>query len=475
MSAPVDIALETLWRRSRFASYFYQQVQFFPDAAIPTLALTVLQSRLTLAYRPDFVESLHAEQFIGLLIHEMMHAVLNHDHRALPDESPYLQNVAQDMAVNSYIVAHHTTFFSRTGDYAADTPELLLPPGLPVIPHAFYRATGIGDPSWEDVFRWLKGLSPEERRAHIDSGPIDPGIPLDAGAHDGARLDERIDAAPLFRAPDDERSRFDWSGLRGIVFIDERDETLPTGVHLFHDRAAADAITAKRTRTLSLAEADRDCADERAFQEIRGIINTTTEADIDSWERLLKSTIDFAAQSNEWTYTYGRFNRRYFANGIYAPGRIFREREVITVAVDVSGSMVMNPADIETAFGVIEQLAEKYRVNLLCLDENLFVPEKRDDAFVAARDAGRPYRYQKGDWRFIRTGAGGTTFFAPLFNSYLAGHTEMLLVITDGYIYDIAELREYSPTIWLIAEGRDEPFVAPFGQAVRIRAKRGRR
>ncbi len=131
---------------------------------------------------------------------------------------------------------------------------------------------------------------------------------------------------------------------------------------------------------------------ERAYQDIRGIIERVREADIAPWRRQLKSVVDFSAQSNEWTYTYGRFNRRYFASGIYSPGRVFREQELITVAVDVSGSMVMTPSDIESAFGVIEELMGKYRVHLVCLDEDLFVPEKRGRRACARRTPGQAVR-----------------------------------------------------------------------------------
>ena len=139
------------------------------------------------------------------------------------------------------------------------------------------------------------------------------------------------------------------------------------------------------------------------------------------------------------------------------------------MAVDVSGSMVMTPSDIETAFGVIEQLMGKYRINLVCLDEEYFVPERKGDNLVASGNPGRPFMYRRGDWRLIKTGSGGTTFFAPLFSRYMKGHREMLLVITDGYIYDLERLRRYTPTIWVISESRQDPFHPPFGQSVKVR------
>ena len=53
----------------------------------------------------------------------------------------------------------------------------------------------------------------------------------------------------------------------------------------------------------------------------------------------------------------------------------------------------------------------------------------------------------------------------------MKGRREMLMVITDGYIYDLERLMPYTPTIWVISENRGEPFRPPFGRVVRIRER----
>ncbi len=464
----LEQALELLWKRSRFASYFYQSVHFAPETRLPTLALMMVSSRLVLYYRPSFLESLSLEELIGLLVHEMMHVVLSHNHREYPEDNLYLQNVAQDMVVNSYLYERQRSFFSRQGDYAAHTPVLVLPAGLPRVPGDFVRDAGIADPSWEEVFRWLKSLSREQRREIIATAGFDPGFRADAPMADADRLNKIFGESPIGSRSGDNRMNLELWDSRGMAFLDDSDTFLPTGVHFFESRDLTDQRDAKRNHVLSMAGNDRECLEERAFGELRGIIQRAEKRDIRTWERLLKSVVDYSSQSSEWAYTYGRFNRRYFTQGIYAPGRIFRERELITVAVDVSGSMVMNPGDIEAAFGVIESLMDKYRVHLVCLDENLFVPEKREDRFLASREADKPYVYMPGDWRYICTGSGGTTFFAPLFNRHMKGHGELLMIITDGYIYDLDRLKPYHPTLWVITAGRKDPFTPPFGQSVHM-------
>jgi len=130
--------------------------------------------------------------------------------------------------------------------------------------------------------------------------------------------------------------------------------------------------------------------------------------------------------------------------------------------------MVMKPGNIESAFGTIEGLLSKFKIYLLCIDETLFIPEKKDNLFIKSEKNTKPYEYKKGDWKYLKTGSSGTTYFASLFNTYMENHTELLIVITDGYIYDIDRLKKYNNTLWLISENRDEPFSTPFGKSIKI-------
>lgn len=132
--------------------------------------------------------------------------------------------------------------------------------------------------------------------------------------------------------------------------------------------------------------------------------------------------------------------------------------------MDVSGSVIMTPGRIEKAFGAIESLLAHYRIHLMCMDEDLFVPRKREGCFVSSDDVSTPYVYQKGDWRHLRTGTSGATFFAPLFNTHMPGHKEPLVVITDGEIFDLDRLAPYTPTLWAVLDNLPVPFKPPFGE-----------
>jgi len=469
MDRRIDLALGTLWRQSRFVSYFYQGVGFYEENAIPTIALSVRNARPVLYYNSDFIGGMTDEELIGLLVHEMLHVVLNHDHRTYRAEDLYLQNLAQDMVINSYITGARKDFFSRK-DRLGTAAALVLPPGLPLVPGAYTGETGVTDPTWEELYRWLKS---RQRHGPGVTANGEYTLPVTDRAADGTLPNLEAASAAFSQAGTDRDRGMDvirFDGREGLVFIDDLDQIMPAGIHLYLDRVELMDLDARKSALVSMAGRDSEFSQERACQDICGIIAGARESDISSWRHLLKSIIDYSAQSSEWTYSYGRFSRRHFGGGIYAPGRVFREQEVLTVAVDVSGSMVMTPSDIEEAFGVLEQLMGRYRINLVCLDEDLFVPEYRDGVLAPSHADGRTFVYRKDDWKRIRTGSGGTTLFAPLFNRYMKGHREMLVVITDGQIYDIERLKRYSPTVWVISQGRHETFYPPFGRAVKIGA-----
>ncbi|MBU3915640.1 hypothetical protein KKA14_08915, partial [bacterium] len=123
----LETALEKLWERSRFTSYFYQTIDPIEDTEIPTIALAMFRSRIVLYYAESFIRTVTIEEIIGLLVHEMLHVMMNHNHRAFPAEDIYLQNLAQDMVINSYIKNNRKTFFTRKGQYVENVALLLLP------------------------------------------------------------------------------------------------------------------------------------------------------------------------------------------------------------------------------------------------------------------------------------------------------------------------------------------------------------
>lgn len=445
--------LEALWRQSRFTSYFYQMVSFVEDGAMDTLMLTVRQGRVSLCYNPAFLEGLSEAERMGLLVHEMMHQVFGHDHRGYPDEHPHLQNLAQDMVINSWIVSVQDDFFSISES------RLTLPPGLPMVPASFYMKTGEADPSWERVYRFLKSDEPDV------FGEFSEGLKelFKQNPSGGGELSEALgmEFSGLSEDETSEVGRWQPGASSG--------NPLPTGAHdLSHDMDAP-RMHRHVHEALKLAGGDFRARDERLVQEVSALIKGVADVDVRPLTRKIRTIVARGTPSRNWEYSASRFNRRYFAQGIYSAGRQHVDKKLVTVVVDLSASMVTHPKHIEEAFGAVEGLIADYRINLLCIDETLFVPEKTGGRFVKGGGGKRFCNYRRGDWRYLRSGNSGTTFFSPLFNDYLKrGHRECVVVITDGEIYDLESLAPYANTLWLLPSDSKQ-FDPSFGEAVRLR------
>ncbi len=468
----IEDTISSLWKKSRFASYFYHGIDLTATGDLPTLGLMVYSSRLTLFFNPGFTTRLTSDELTGLLVHEMLHVVLNHEHRGSRGQDIYLRNLAQDMVINSYLEDNRKTFFSRKNSYSPETPLLVLPAGLPVVPGAFFRDTANFDPVWEDVYSWLKEQSREDiKKFSFNKNDGSSANTLAHGESGIEQMQETLNSLDLSYNTAPEQPLTSFKKRDALVFEKPDGDPLSTGVHIMKNRNEIDPSSTSLRRLMLMAERDELCKEERVFGEIHGLIKSVKNSDI-SWSEKIRTIVDSTSQSDEYEYTYHRFNKRYFSQGIYSPGRSFKYRNLITVAVDVSGSMVMKPGDIEAAFGIIEDMLSRFRVFLLCIDETVFIPEKQGDSFTRSAVHTKSYEYKKGDWRYIKTGSSGTTYFEPLFNTYMPGHRELLVVITDGYIYDLDKLERYHNTLWLISESRDEPFTPPFGRTVKIESKK---
>jgi len=352
MVSKLEMVLQKLWQRSRFTSYFYQFVQVVPEKNIPTLALYSSTYRLHLLYNIDFIQEIQTEELIGLLVHEMMHVILNHDHRRHQNQDPVIQNLAQDMVINSYLTDHQKTFFSRSDKGERDIPCLIMPPGLPKIPKAFFEVhpTKKKDQiTWEILYRWLiKKQKKQDMEKTDDTGSPLENYSVNTLALSGHGLDEQMEMIQ-----------------EGISFHDQASRVLPTGVHFFRNNDYQTSIEALKNRIINYAKQDETCHNERFFQHISTMIQKIQKVDKITWQSAIKSFVDSRAMSQEWEYSTNKFDRRYFASGMYAPGRAYNKSKILTVAVDVSGSMVTNPQDLELAFGLIETLLKQYKVYLL--------------------------------------------------------------------------------------------------------------
>lgn len=456
-----DNILRQLWIKSRFTSYFYQSVFLIEDESLPTLGLTITNSGLSLHFNPDFIGNYTDYELTGLLVHEMMHIMLNHKHRIIPGNDTLLQNLAQDMVINSYITENRKNFFSRTGRDIRDEPPVVLPKGLPLIPEKFYSgqiaASLKYDPSWEDVYYFLKENQNEKFTDTTD------------GDENSFHLDTRFQMPDFsFNKKQKTETIPDFFNNDGVIFKDGENKPLAAGVHFFREPRLDDIARSIKKRVVNFSARDENCTAERFYQEISVLINKKKPAKIKNFDKIVKRFLNQSLCADDWSLSSGRFNRRYFGQGIYAPGRLLNNQPSLIVAIDVSGSMLMKPEEIEKAFGVIESLLKSFSVYLICIDEDVFVPRKKGDRFIASGNKSDRYKYRKGDWKYIKTASNAATFFAPLFDTFMTGKKEPLVVITDGEIYDMDRLKVYKQTLWAVPAGCEKTMKPAFGRVVVI-------
>jgi predicted metal-dependent peptidase len=455
-----ETVLLELWIKSRFTSYFYQSVHFEEDETIPTLSLLASEAGFVLRYNNAFPDAFSIDELTGLLAHEMMHVMLNHNHRVKPGKNVLLQNLAQDMVINSYMLENKARFFSRSGRDLRDEPEVILPDGLPLVPDKFYsRNRGNHDPAWEDVYEWLEANKNEKITDVTDKSQT------------GLRIDSRFEVPDFsFRqkAPEDEIAPDLFNDTDGVIFKNTAGQELPAGVHFFREKTLDDTVDALKKRIISFAERDENSRAERLYQDISSLISRIRPAKIKNFNKVVKRFLNQVLCGDDWDFSARRFNRRYFGEGIYAPGRFYRRQPSLTVAVDVSGSMLAKPETIERAFGVIESLLGRYAVHLICIDEAVFVPQRKDDTFIASKETSGEYLYRRGDWRYIKTAGNAATFFGPLFDTFMKDKSEPLIVITDGEVYDMDRLTPYRHTLWAFPPECIGSIKPPFGRVVAI-------
>lgn len=458
----LEKALSLLWKKSRFTSYFYQSCEFINVDDIPTIALHESGMRPALYYNHEFLESLTPGNIVALLVHEMLHVIFRHDHRSFAGLNPYLQNLAQDMVVNSYIKDNITSFFSKRE--RTEERILELPENLPCVPPYFFRETNISDPRWEDVYHWLKNRDKTKLSEFVDE--IDKMFKSLMPNTSKEKSKDESNPESFFK---NENAKPDESS--GFVFTDAKGKPLPTGSHVFSEKSVSKRLESHSKKIIAFASSDPGAEQDRIFNSITSIMGSPKKTDILNWQKKIKSIVDATAHSDKVEFTYKKFNRRYFAQGIYAAGKVYKDKERLVVAVDVSASVTSNPGELENAFGAIESLLSRYRIELLCMDESLFIPRTDNDIQMKERDLKRKFFYKKGDWKKIKTGSSGTTLFSPLFNDYLKNRDEMVIVITDGYIHDLKKLKPYKNTLWLISPSRKKAFVPPFGKSSTIIAE----
>lgn len=385
------------------------------SSRVETACVTVTQAQLQMLFNPHFVEQLSEEQFLGLVLHELLHVALGHLGHRYRAENTLLWNLATDCSVNQLI------------------PEKLLPPGA-VTPA---------------LLRVRPRQSAEQYYEHLTAKKdlINPLLP---------------DFHPM-ESDDPDLPGF----LKRVEILPSSEGENPLYVNLYDDHKMwSDMVESQSSRQAlqateiicSAAQACRSGAKASVFGDLEGLSETLVlikkgAAAVD-WKKEVKRFMQVSRKPTLRATDWSRPNRRFRHKSLFIPGNRLLEGKQqyphFYVALDTSASI--------SGEEMSRFLAE---VNWLSrLDPDIKLTILQCDTKIHLVETFRPAE------QFQIRGRGGTSF-VPVFK-YVKEHQtsgiQHVIYLTDG-IGKLPSADLACPTLWVISGSREEynHFHAPFG------------
>lgn len=219
-----------------------------------------------------------------------------------------------------------------------------------------------------------------------------------------------------------------------------------------------------------LTPAQRQEFEERAKDEVieaatkckkRGTLPAGLERELD---KILKTKLDWRQYVwrhvvNELPYDFSlsRPSRRYLTQGMYLPGTIKENLDVVAM-IDLSGSV--STKEQAQVMGLMTKLANQFRnVDITILSH--------DHEVQAVTKINQANEQKIKDANYI--GGGGTSHI-PCFE-WVQEHKRnapLIIAFTDGFTEFPNKQDVHSPTLWVISHNGIEPKDVPFGTAIKI-------
>lgn len=386
-------------------------------------AQTAYTDGVRIAFGPDFLESLSDSELDFIMMHEILHVVLQHCLRGEPLD-PERYNIAADIVVNSNIMLENggkpsSITLSKYGEsmhIAPDGKEGHL-----------YTA--------EEVYEMLPSSSkgkPGGQPKKPKKG--DPGFSEDGRANQ--KQMERKDGLPTSKRWDDHSQ---WGK--------------------FEDDGALRDVWVKQFAEACEAISIRDPSNSRGLLPMfaQRMLDQLTKPQLD-WRMILNDFI----QEEVNDYSFFPPDRRFQDSPFFLPD--FNEMgesdevEDILFMIDTSGSVSdkMMTAAYSEIKGAIDQFNGKLRGWLGFFDAAIIEPKPFSDT---------------GDFMAIRPAGGGGTDFQIIFE-YVHQYMQekppaSIIILTDGYApFPKEELANGIPVLWLINNQAVDP---PWGKVARIK------
>ncbi len=374
-----------------------------------------------IAFSPQFMDQLSDSELDFVMMHEIMHVVLQHCLRGSEYEDPVRFNIAADIVVNSNILLEN--------DMALDSITI----------------ASNGGPTMHKVPNGNEGYEYTMEEVYEMLPPTPPGAPKAGGGKlgsDSGRAQKKA-AGSLDNTPSggtwDDHSK--WGSL-------EEDSTLRD----VWVKRMAEACEAIRIRDKINGRGTLPAFAERFWKEL-------TEPQLD-WRIILNEFI----QEEINDYSFSPPDRRFAESPFFLPDLNEKgpsdEVADILFMIDTSGSMT--DAEITAAYseikGAIDQFNGRLRGWLGFFDAAIIEPIPFED---------------EEDFKVIKPYGGGGTDFQIIFeyvHRYMEDHLPAsIIIMTDGFAPLLKEeLAMGIPVLWLLNNEEVDP---PWGKVARIKVK----
>lgn len=344
-----------------------------------------------LFYNSQFFDKLTTKQIEFVIAHEILHCVFDHIIRR-EDRDPRLYNVACDYKVNNTLVR----------DRIGVKPDIDI-----------YQDFKYDGWTSEEIYDELY-----EKADKIDLDEL------------GKLLDEHIDW---------EKEQKNGGGKDGK---DDEDKGRPR-----YSREELERIRDEiKENMISAAQA---AGAGNIPGEIERMVKDLTEPKM-NWREILQQQIQSTIRND---FTFARPSRKGWHTGAVLPGQNFDETIDICIALDMSGSIGEEQAQVflSEIKGIMDQY-EDYRIKIWCFDTEVY----NEDDFSA--DDGRDLLEYK-----IK-GGGGTDFMANW--KYMKEQDivpKKFIMFTDGMTWDSWGDPDYCDTVFVIHSVYGRAPEAPFG------------
>lgn len=303
-------------------SVFFASLAMRLKLAVDWSISTACVDGKTMSFNPTFVEGLHADELLGVMMHEVLHCAYAHFSRR-GDRDMRKWNIATDLAINSIIIG-----------CGKKLPACGLWPGKKFSAKELSEMSEFNRKLAELIEKFPKDQSAEKYYSMLPDEPNDKGGGGGGGTEGGS--DDQPGGQGGAEGNDDKQKKKKGDGSDGGGSGSNFDPGGCGGV-----KDAGDGSEAEQR----MAESDWQQAVSQAvmISKARGALPGSIEKLV---KQLLAPRVDWKAVLMQYLtkyafdeYTWRRPNRRYISSGLYLPSVFNEVLGHLVIGIDTSGSI----------------------------------------------------------------------------------------------------------------------------------------